>query len=95
MDDKDYFEMKFTNLESQNNESHKTIVGSLEKLNSKITRLFERQDKHHDALIIHEEKFKNIKEAKERAWKVILSVSSSLIVVIILGVFSYFKFKGG
>lgn len=84
MEDREYFDLKFKNIDAK-----------LDKVDTKITRLFERQDKHHDALIIHEEKFKNIKESKDRAWKLILSVSSSLIVLIIISIFSYIKLKGG
>lgn len=81
MEDREYFDLKFANIDKK-----------LDKTDGKITRLFERQDKHHEALIIHEEKFKNIKESKDRVWKLVLSVSSSLIIIIIVGIFSYIKF---
>ncbi len=106
MDDKEYFDLKFNNLEKNQKDNNERICISLEKINNKITKLFEKSDKHHDQLILQERDISDLKDAnekmekanekkKDRGWKFFIDIASKVAVAIFLFILGYLQFKGG
>lgn len=102
MDNKEYFDLKFGNIENKFTDFDKKI----DKIDVKISKLFDKSDLHHEQLLLHNRDISDLKEInkinenknekkRDKGWRFVLDITSKVAVAIILFILSYLQFKGG